>query len=186
VTRRDAAGQGSEAHGGRRFDAFELVARHGVVAGSFDAQAAVRLADRLASGPARIAYRIGGTVDALGHPALTVELEGSVPLACQRCLEPFEHPVALRTLVLLARDETELARLDEGDEHEVVLADSPLDPVALAEDELLLSLPYVPRHADGECPAGAEAGAAEQTPARSPFDALAALKAPSGSPKSKA
>jgi len=32
-----------------------------------------------------------------------------------------------------------------------VLAAGPLDPIELVEDELLLSLPYAPTHAEGEC-----------------------------------
>jgi len=33
----------------------------------------------------------------------------------------------------------------------VVLAKSPLDPVTLVEDELTLTLPFAPRHADDGC-----------------------------------
>ena len=72
--------------------------------------------------------------------------DGSVPLECQRCLQPFAWPVAQRTTLLLARDERELARLDDGDdEHEVILAEAPLERVTLIEDEVLLALPFAPR-----------------------------------------
>jgi uncharacterized protein len=173
----------SEMRSDARFDAFDLAARGARIEGSFDARLRPRLADRLAPGPATVAYRVSGTVDAFGRPALTVELDGTVPLICQRCLEAFALPVQQRTLLLLARDEAELARLDEGDEHEVVLAAGALDPLALVEDELLLSLPYAPCHAQGTCPAGdAVAGGSEaSTPVRMPFGSLAALKTPRGS-----
>jgi len=171
---------GSEPRGEGHFDAFDLAVRRAAIEGSFDAQARPRLADRLAPGQATVGYRISGAVDAVGHLALAVELEGEVPLVCQRCLEPFAHPVAQRTLLLLARDEDELEQLDENDEHEVVLAAAALDPLVLAEDELLLTLPYAPRHADGDCPDGGavadgghEAGPAS---AQSPFGSLAALR----------
>jgi uncharacterized metal-binding protein YceD (DUF177 family) len=59
------------------------------------------------------------------------------------------------TELLLARSEAELARLD-SDEIEVVLATERLDPLMLVEDELLLSLPFSPRHADGECEAATQ------------------------------
>ncbi len=61
-------------------------------------------------------------------------------------------------MVLLARDERELARLDEEDEHEVVLAASPLDAATLVEDELLLTLPFVPRCERAECARAARGG----------------------------
>jgi uncharacterized protein len=53
--------------------------------------------------------------------------------------------------VLLARDERELAALDAGSESEVVLAEGSLDPLTLVEDELVLALPFAPRHAEGDC-----------------------------------
>ena len=46
----------------------------------------------------------------------------------------------------------------EASEHEVVSAREPLDPLALVEDELLLTLPFAPRH-ESDCapPAGGAA-----------------------------
>jgi len=171
-----------------RFDGFGVAAQHAVIAGEVEATALPRVADQLAtqSGEADIAYRITGSADAAGRPALLVALTGSVPLTCQRCLRPFRWPVAQTTLLLLARDERELARLDdEGHEHEVVLADAPLEVRTLIEDELVLTLPYVPRCDEADCtPAGAAgsgptaAAAAAGKP--SAFSALAALKTAPG------
>jgi uncharacterized protein len=180
VAQQHASEDTPERRGDGRFDGFDLVARSGAVAGSFDARSRERLVDQLAPGVATVAYRITGTHDALGHPALAVELDGALPQTCQRCLEPFVLAVKQRSVVLLARDDDELARLDENDEHEVVLAAGALDPRDLVEDELLLSLPYAPRHAEGECPAGTVGGDAEAASARTPFGALAALKARPG------
>ena len=87
---------------------------------------------------------------------------------------PAAYP-AIKPLVarLLAKDERELARLDEDDEHEVVLASAPLDPRVLVEDELLLTLPFAPRCERPEC-----AGAApmEATAKQTAFGALAGWK----------
>ena len=163
-----------------RFDGFGVSTQRGVVAGSVDAAALPRVSDLLAprEGGAEIAYRIAGSADARGHPALQVSLSGTVPLVCQRCLLAFQGHVAQTTLVLLARDEQELATLDEEDrDHEVILADAPLDPIALVEDELLLTLPFVPRHPLAECPAARDDSASDPEPrAASAFGALAALK----------
>jgi len=62
-------------------------------------------------------------------------------------------PVRQRTVTLLAKSEVEGDALDEGTEDEVLVAAEPLDALTLVEDELLLSLPYAPTHADGECAA---------------------------------
>jgi uncharacterized protein len=168
-----------------RFDGFGVAARRAVIAGQVAAAALPRVADLLAEdgGSANVDYRITGSADAGGRPALEVSLSGAVPLTCQRCLRPFQWPVEQSTLLLLARDERELARLDEEDhEHEVLLSEAPLDPVALVEDELLLTLPFAPRCPEADCPAtGKMQPAASQAAERaSPFGALAGLKAAPG------
>jgi uncharacterized protein len=148
--------------GDGRFDAQSLARRGAVIEGRVDPAALPRVRDLLAGedSASTLNYRIAGSADGSGHPALEIALTGAVSLTCQRCLRVFAWPVDQRTLLLLARDESELARLDEADrEHEVVLANAPLDPMALVEDELLLTMPYVPRCPESECPALPGAGA---------------------------
>lgn len=135
------------------FDAYRLAREHESVHGSFDAAASERLYDWLAPGDAPIQWNIAGTTDALGRPAIAIELDGSVPLECQRCLAPMQWPVRQRTVALLAQSEAEGDALDAGSDEEVLVAAEPLDALMLVEDELLLSLPYAPTHADGECAA---------------------------------
>jgi len=158
------------------FDAFDLVRRRASYAGRFDAASLPRIADQLApeGGSADVSWRIAGIVDPSGRPALEVHVDGSVPLVCQRCLQPFAWQIAQRTTLLLARDQRELATLDAEDEHEVILAAAPLDAATLAEDELLLTLPFAPRCERVECTQAAVAGASD-TDARAPAPAFAAL-----------
>jgi len=162
-----------------RFDALKLSASGESLAGEVDATDLPRVADRLApdAGAAGVAWRLVGGSDAQRRPTLTLTLVGSVPLVCQRCLQPFAAIVDQSTELLLARSEAELARLD-GDEIEVVLATERLDPLTLVEDELLLSLPFSPRHADGDCDAAVPMAAGEEGSQRksSPFGQLGELK----------
>jgi uncharacterized protein len=136
---------------GRRFDALRLARERGAVAGSVDAHELPRVADLLSDGPASIEWRIEGAADVSERPSLRIALKGAVPLVCQRCLADFESPIDQDTEVLLARDEAELATLDADSRLEVVLADGPVDPLVLVEDELVLALPFAPRHPVGEC-----------------------------------
>ena len=138
-------------HSGPRLDAFRLALEHGVVEGSVDAHQLPRIDDLLAEGPATVAWRIEGTADASGRPALSIALDGSVPVTCQRCLDDFEWPIDQRTELLLARDERELAVLDADSTSEVVLAGTPMEPLTLVEDELVLALPFAPLHPVGAC-----------------------------------
>ncbi len=134
-----------------RLDALRLARERGVVEGRVDAHALLRVADLLSEGPAAIAWRIEGPDDASGRPALRIALKGAVTLECQRCLGDFEWPIDQATDVLIARDDAELAALDADSSLEVVLAAGPIDPLALVEDELVLALPFAPRHPDGAC-----------------------------------
>jgi uncharacterized protein len=146
--------RGSKAGAARalfRLDAFRLARERESLSGSVDVATLSRLADRVGDAHAPIEWRIEGTVDALGRPALAVLLDGALTLECQRCLGPLEWPIALRTELLLARDEAEAARLDAGSESEVLVAATPLDTQTLIEDELVLALPYVARHPEGSC-----------------------------------
>ena len=162
------------------FDAFATALRGLALSGSIEAAELSRVADQIADGAATVAWKITGTTDALGRPALVVSLDGSVTLECQRCLRNFAWPVAQQTLLLLARDEREQAHLDEDDEHEVVVAAAPLDPRVLVEDELLLTLPFAPHCERGDCTLGGPQpeGEVPPTPGREgkAFEALAPLK----------
>ena len=181
---------GRQGAAGRRsgsFDAFDLVLRGAAVVGAIDAATLPRAADRLApeGGSADLSWRIFGTTDALGRSALEIHLDGSVPLVCQRCLQAFAWPVAQRTLLLLARDGRELVVLDDDDEHEVVLADAPLEALTLVEDELLLTLPFVPRCERVEC-VGVQLSIAESAADAAPTSAFAALAGLQGDTAKKA
>lgn len=143
---------GKQGRQDRRFDAFRLAASGGALAGDVDPAALERLADRVAATSGHVVWSIQGARDEEGRPAIRVSIDGDVPLVCQRCLEPLSQRVDQSTDLLLARDEADLVHLDEISEREVVLANGPLDPLVLVEDELLLTLPFAPRH-EGSCPA---------------------------------
>ena len=173
---------GQHRSSGRRrgaFDAFDLALRQGTLAGTVDVATMGRAVDRLApeGGASDVSWRITGTTDAMGRPALEIRLDGSVPLECQRCLQPFAWQVAQCTTLLLARNERDLAVLDaEDDEHEVLLADAPQDAMTLIEDEVLLVLPFAPRCGRPVCAEAPLAAPELAVPRASAFAALAGLK----------
>ena len=143
--------ESAAAPGSGKFDAFRLVRERAAIEGTLDAAVLPRVADQLVDDGAPLRWRIEGTTDAMGRPALAIDLAGELPLECQRCLGVFRWAVAQRTAVLLARDDRELAALDGDSDAEVVLAGKPVEPLALVEDELVLALPFAPRHPEGAC-----------------------------------
>jgi uncharacterized protein len=127
-----------------------------------------------------IGYRIEGGSDGQGRPMVTLELSGTVDVACQRSLHPMSCALGHRTRVLLARDQQEADMWDrETEDAEVVVADQTLDVQALLEDEFLLSLPFAPLCDDPACAqtlqratAGEAAPAGPEAEAASPFSVL--------------
>ena len=108
-----------------------------------------------------------------GLPRLDLEIDGAIPLTCQRCLQPMTQKVAIRSRFLVAPNEAEASALDDDDAYDAIVGAADFDLDALIEDEVILALPIAPRH--DVCPdASANLPYSEKTP--SIFAALAALK----------
>ncbi len=138
-----------------------------------------RLHDVLAAPGGQVSYVLRGVPGKDGKATLELAMEGSCQLRCQRCMQSL--PYTIKTVSLLMPvPESELegslpesGELDEEEEVDRIPADAHLDVLGLVEDEILLGLPFSPRHELGAC-----AAAAENTPAerRNPFAALRELK----------
>ena len=88
-----------------------------------------------------------------GRPALRLRIEANPTLICQRCLAPYVQLLESEGLMFLARNDAELERWESDDPLiDVIVAEGRLEVQMLIEDELLLSLPVVPRHDDDDCP----------------------------------
>jgi uncharacterized protein len=111
-----------------------------------------------------------------GAPEVGLHLEAStvVTLECQRCLQPMREPLHVDRWFRFAATEDEAARLDEDAEDDVLVLSRTFDLQELLEDELILSLPLVPRHE--VCPEPLPAPENDEAAAESPFAALAALR----------
>lgn len=84
---------------------------------------------------------------------LHLRLAARLPLVCQRCLGSVDANVDVDTSMRFVRGEDAAAQLDSDSDADVLALTKSLDLQVLAEDELLLALPLVPRHA--LCPIGA-------------------------------
>ena len=140
--------------------------------GKIEVAALERLADSLFDNVGTLAFDIRGGYDARHRPHLKLRVEGEISLKCQRCLERLRYPVSVTStlLVLTPGVSTESAEIDDLDG---VPADSHADVRALVEDEVLLAVPYAPRHQEGQCSTLAKAG---EDRAASAFAVLARIK----------
>lgn len=140
-----------------------------------------RLAQAFGAAPdGDVAWSAGASLRPVtgGEPELWLALKAhaDVPLQCQRCLQVMNEPLALERRFRFVRDEEQAAELDEESEDDVLALPVRLDLIALLEDELILALPIVPRHAACPQPLLEPAAEAEEAKAPHPFAALAALK----------
>jgi uncharacterized protein len=133
----------------------------------------LRLRDMLAVPEGKISYFVRGLQGQDGKPMLEVELEGSCQLRCQRCLGALVYPVKLVSHLLLV-PEGELDEFSvEESELDSITADKHLDVLDMIEEEILLSLPFAPRHPFGACQYVAQGLARSE---KNPFAVLSGLK----------
>lgn len=119
-------------------------------------------------------------------PTLHLEVDAVVTLECQRCLEPLREALRVERRFFYVDGEDAAAALDLESEEDVLALQRSIDLRQLVEDELLLALPLIPRHAT--CPGGdssTSVAAPDRSPSDSavsaadhPFASLAALKRP--------
>jgi uncharacterized protein len=112
-----------------------------------------------------------------GVPVVEVAVEADIPLVCQRCLGVVEWPVESTARVAIVQDLAAADRLD-AELDPFIAADGRLALRDLAEEQLLLALPLVPRHDDdAQCEAAgvaALAGEAERARRQAEEDQSAA------------
>lgn len=152
-------------------DSLEFARTGELVSGSVPIPGLTRLKERLHDELGEVRFEVRGARDARGRLVLALEIRGALHLQCQRCLGMLEYPLCVsNTLLLAGPGAGEL----EDEEVEWIEASTELDVAALVEDEIILSLPYSPRHAEGTCRQAA--GAAADRAAVAAFEKLAALK----------
>ena len=118
------------------------------------------------------AVSLAGTVDERARPVLHLNIDVTLRVECQRCLTAMDYPLHLQSTMVLYADEAVLdAAMDEDDDLDAILIEPQLDVVQLVEDEIIMGLPFAPKHE--QC-SGAHS---EQSSGReNPFAVLAALK----------
>jgi DUF177 domain-containing protein len=128
-------------------DGFEFATAGATQQGVSPLESLPRLRDMLASDAGEIAWRVQGVFDERGRPSLRVSVVGRVWLRCQRCLEPLPFEVHTDAILVLAATQAEI----DADPVDVqapdrLLAGKEMPVRDLIEDELVLALPYAPRH----------------------------------------
>ena len=117
-----------------------------------------------------VAVSVGVVASPRGLSGLCVDLDGAVMLTCQRCMQPVEVGIRRRALFELV-DSSSALDADDDDDWDRMLHSDRFDLIHLVEDEMLLALPYSPRH--DQCEPVERTGAGEKV---LPFAGLAVLR----------
>lgn len=81
------------------------------------------------------------------RPTIHGEMQAEVELVCQRCMANMQYPLLETFDLMLIENEAELALVPET--HEPWIANAlHLNVLELIEEQLLLALPLIPKHAD--------------------------------------
>lgn len=152
-------------------DGFEFALSGSRLSGDWPATVFQRLREVLYVAEGTLHYELQGLPEQQGRPALRLRVAGRLQLICQRCLGPLEFDVKSEALLVLFAQEAELAGLPvEVDGPERIVAHREMSVLDLVEDEVLLAVPYAPRHE--QC--SSREGDAPAAPQR-PFAGLRAL-----------
>ncbi|TQK08203.1 DUF177 domain-containing protein [Herbaspirillum sp. SJZ107] len=130
-------------------DAFEFCRNNGYREGVTPVAEMTRLAADCADPSGEITWSIQGGQTKQGYPSMTLSVEGTVNLVCQRCLGPFAYHIDSSTMLVLGKDDADADEIEEilDDESiDVIVGSHEADIRQLLEDEALLALPQAPKH----------------------------------------
>lgn len=121
--------------------------------------------------------RLGSAVQVWLH----LQAHASFPTVCQRCMQPMDVPLRVDRQFRFVPDEATAEAHDGESEEDLLVLSREFSLRGLIEDELLMELPLVPRHA--HCPVPVRMSAGEEdleeevaAPVNNPFAALAGLQ----------
>jgi uncharacterized protein len=114
---------------------------------------------------------------------LEIAVKGRIHLVCQSCLQDCGLDLSQESRFVMVATEAEADAFPmEDDQQEPLVASQHYDLLSLIEDEILLSLPLIPKHPEGACQPHASSfgagGGATDTPEKpqNPFNILKNMK----------
>ncbi len=154
--------------------------------GTLGLQDMPRLKEIVALEQGQVEFNLTGLVDIEGIAYLQGKLQAEIWLICQRCLQPYMQKILADFMLSPVTNDKEAAMLRAPYEP-LLVENSMVELATVIEDELLLNLPVVAKHAIEEClvaPAVSSSKEAELNPtgnpmgnpSGNPFKVLAGLK----------
>lgn len=156
-------------------DPWRLAAESGRLEGVLALAALPRLAAVLNRADGAVMVALAAGIDPGGVRFIAGSLQTQVELVCQRCLGLLSWPLDVEVSLGLVHSEAEADCLPEKYEP-LLVPEGVLRVADLVEDELLLALPQIPRHADAsDCETRDDQPSASESTPVAPDPPLAAL-----------
>lgn len=109
------------------------------------------LKNELAKSAGVVHYVLKGGIDSGGRRYIETEIKATVELTCQRCTLAFDYQVSANSVlcpVMTIEQARELPSMYEP----LLLKEVTVSIASILAEELLLNLPMVPKHQQGQCP----------------------------------
>jgi len=115
-----------------------------VIDGDLSALASGRIPANWRESPVtgELAFGFAGAQD--DTPVLEISLTTMVPAVCQRCMQPFELPLATTLQLLLSCPSDKVTEYDDYEVWE--LADEACSPIDIVEEALMMAMPLSAMH----------------------------------------
>ena len=99
-----------------------------------------------------IQANIIGGIQHDGKSFIELKILSGLTLTCQRCIGLFDFQINSHSRFIIVPTEDELVEISQEEQNiNTMLAENELDLIEFVEDELLLALPMVPLHKEGDC-----------------------------------
>lgn len=158
----------------------QRLARQGrKLAGFVDADNLQRLSELVEKIESPVEVDLTFSMSDMGFPLITGDIRAEVILNCQRCLEPFTHKVQARLNTVVLQYEEQSSSLPKSQDWQLLEGES-LNLANLLEEEVILDLPIIASHPQGECRFPTDykpqEGLADDEKKPNPFEVLGDLK----------
>ena len=134
-----------------RVDHRKLANQAGLIEGTLPIQCFHRLGGMLVVREGDVYLRLEFSKGDFGSTRVDGTVSTEVCTICQNCMQQFWRKINCDVALQVVSDESKLERLAEH-EDAIVLPEKVISVAELIEDELILAMPMIPRHEEGECP----------------------------------
>ena len=149
-----------------------LAEKHTTLQGTLSLADMSRLKELLADTTGEVSVILDFNRDENHNVFIHLKANTALMLQCQRCMENFSFPLSIDILLHPVKDETKAFQMKNYETF--LMKDELIALQDMIEDEILLNLPLVAKHAQNVCPV--VLSTSTENPIESPFKELSKLK----------